>query len=77
MEQGGFSAYWAKGENPMDDMFLKAFGVERERMRENVIISPGWSPERIFNMAQAEKTRFPRARCSVFGCGTSHAAAPK
>ena len=30
MEQGGFSAYWAKGENPMDDMFLKAFGVERE-----------------------------------------------
>lgn len=56
MEQGGFSAYWAKGENPMDDMFLKAFGVERERMRENVIISPGWSPERIFNMAQAEET---------------------
>lgn len=38
-----------------DRIFLNTFGVSKEKICQNVIISPGWNPERIFDMDKAEE----------------------
>lgn len=55
MEYNDFLMSAAKSVETSDKMFLSAFGVRKEKICENVIISPGWNPERIFNMDKEEE----------------------
>ena len=55
MEYNDFLMSAAKSVETSDKMFLSAFGVRKEKICENVIISPGWNPERIFNMDKVEE----------------------
>lgn len=41
--------------NTPDKMFFNALGIHKEKICKNVIISPGWHPERVLSMDDAEE----------------------
>lgn len=41
--------------NTPDRMFFNALGIHEEKISKNVIVSPGWHPERVFSMDNAEE----------------------
>lgn len=43
-----------KGNTP-DKMFFNALGIHKEKISKNVIVSPGWNPERVLSMDDAEE----------------------
>lgn len=55
VEHNDFLMGMTKGGEVSDKMFFSAFGVRKEKICENVIISPGWNPERVFNMDKGEE----------------------
>lgn len=55
MKDNDFFMSVTESENTTDRMFFNAFGVCKEKVCKNVIISPGWNPERVLNMDNAEE----------------------
>lgn len=41
--------------NTPDRMFFNALGIHKEKISKNVIVSPGWNPERVLSMDDAEE----------------------
>lgn len=55
MKYNDFLKSITENRDTTDRIFLNTFGVDKEKISKNVIISPGWNPERVFDMDKAEE----------------------
>lgn len=55
MKYNDFLKSITENRDTTDRIFLNTFGVDKEKICKNVIISPGWNPERVFDMDKAEE----------------------
>ena len=55
VEYGSFLTYITENGNTTEKIFERAFGIPKEKICENAVISPGWNPGRVFGMDRGEK----------------------